>query len=55
LNKTKDTDPYVHFTLFDLHPMAIEQQAELKLKIFTFTLAVLLQFSRSCEKCAYVP
>jgi hypothetical protein len=35
--------------------MAIEQQDELKLKIFTLTLAVLLPFSRSCEKCAYAP
>jgi len=35
--------------------MAIEQQAELKLKIFTLTLAVLLPFIRSYEKCAYVP
>jgi len=55
LNRTKDADLCVHFTSFDLHPMAIEQQAELKLKIFTLILAVLLWFSRSCEKCAYVP
>jgi hypothetical protein len=35
--------------------MAIEQRDEIKLKIFTLTLAVLLPFSRSCEKSAYVP
>jgi hypothetical protein len=55
LTLTKDADLYVLFTLFDLDPIAIEQQAELKLKIFTLTLSVLLPFSRSCEKCAYVP
>jgi hypothetical protein len=55
LNQTRDADLYVRFALFDLHPMAIEQQAELKLKLFTLTLEVLLPFSRSCEKCAYVP
>jgi hypothetical protein len=43
------------FTSFDLDPIAIEQQTELKLKIFTLTLAVLLPFSRSYEKYAYVP